>query len=428
MRGYANSDLTNSSVIFSAGMNPRLFTYLTQCPGFNINEKGEFSKKVVVKVSDYRSALIQGKFLAKKGIWVSEFRVESGLNCGGHAFATEGFLLGPVLEDFKIKRTELVNELFEIYRGVVELNQNLKLLSPPAIHFSVQGGIGTCEEDSFLQRYYQLTSTGWGTPFLLVPEATTVDAATLTLLSEAKEKDVSLSGNSPLGVRFYYLNNTTSHQEKLQRIKNGKPGSPCTEKLLVSNTEFTKEPICTASYKYQKLKIEQLETLDLPKQEHDRQLKNVLDKECLCIGLSNSAAINYEKPLVKKLEAVTICPGPNIVNFSKVTTLQKMVDHICGRINLIDNTERPHIFIAELNMYIKYLSEQINEERTPEVFEKKQKYFRTFYNNLQEGIDYYRGISELHNDSNGTFISDLNEMGLKLEMVVEKLEYTVTVA
>lgn len=427
LRGYADSELTNSSVIFSAGMNPRLFSYLTHCPGFNINAKGEFSKKVIVKVSDYRSALIQGKFLAKKGIWVSEFRVESGLNCGGHAFATEGSLLGPVLEEFKCKRAQLINELFEIYQSVVDLNQNIKLSSPPAIHFSVQGGIGTCEEDNFLHRYYQLTSTGWGTPFLLVPEATTVDAPTLKLLSEAKEKDVSLSRNSPLGVRFYYLNNTTSHQEKLQRIKNGKPGSPCTEKHLVSNTEFTKEPICTASYKYQKLKIAQLETLDLPKPEHDRQLKNVLDKECLCIGLSNSAAINYGKTLVKKLEAVTICPGPNIVNFSKITTLATMVDHIYGRTNLLDNARRPHMFIAELNMYINYLSEQINEVENTETFEKRQKYFRIFYRNLQEGMNYYRGIAELNNVKNGAFVSDLDETDLKLKMLVGKFEYASTV-
>lgn len=55
--------------------------------------KMDYYKKVVIKVSDYRSALIQGKYLAKKGIWVSEFRIESGLNCGGHAFATDGYLL-----------------------------------------------------------------------------------------------------------------------------------------------------------------------------------------------------------------------------------------------------------------------------------------------------------------------------------------------
>ena len=96
-------------------MNPRLYNYLGNFKDFDVNEDGEFSKKVVIKVSDYRSALIQGKYLAKKGIWVSEFRIESGLNCGGHAFATDGFLLGPILEEFKLKRQELIDTLFEIY-------------------------------------------------------------------------------------------------------------------------------------------------------------------------------------------------------------------------------------------------------------------------------------------------------------------------
>ena len=100
LRGYANSNL-RSSLILSAGMNPRLYAYIGQFDDFYPNEFGEIKKKIILKVSDYRSALIQGKFLAKKGLWVSEYRIESGLNCGGHAFATDGYLLGPVLAEFK---------------------------------------------------------------------------------------------------------------------------------------------------------------------------------------------------------------------------------------------------------------------------------------------------------------------------------------
>ena len=180
---------------------------------------------------------------------------------------------------------------------------------------SVQGGIGTYEEDDFLHRYYNIDSTGWGTPFLLVPEATTVDENTLALLSAAKEKDLTLSHNSPLGVRFHYLKGTSSYNEKLSRINNGKPGSPCTEKHLAFNTEFTKEPICTASSRYQKLKIAQLQSLNLPEDDYKKQLTQVLDKECLCIGLSNSAAINYNNIFVKKLNAVTICPALILLTF-----------------------------------------------------------------------------------------------------------------
>ncbi|MBI3259687.1 MAG: hypothetical protein HYZ54_09465, partial [Ignavibacteriae bacterium] len=183
IRGYSNSALNNSSIIFSAGLNPRLFNYLEKLDTFDPDENFEFNKKVIVKVSDYRSALIQGKYLAKKGIWVSEFRIESGLNCGGHAFATQGYLLGPILEEFKIKRQELAESMFQIYKTAVFNKLGYDFTHFPEIDISVQGGIGTHEENTFLHTYYKVTSTGWGTPFLLVPEATTVDEHTLKLLS-----------------------------------------------------------------------------------------------------------------------------------------------------------------------------------------------------------------------------------------------------
>ena len=392
LRGYAKSDLDNSSIIFSAGMNPRLYNYLGDCEEFDVTQDGEFKKKVIVKVSDYRSALIQGKYLAKKGIWVSEFRIESGLNCGGHAFATEGILLGPILEEFKQKKQELIDTLFEIYNATMVKRSNMKFIYPPKLSLSVQGGIGTHEEDEMLHNYYNMDSTGWGTPFLLVPEATTVDEQTLNLLCEAKEGDIELSRNSPLGVRFHYLKGTSADNEKQIRIKNGKPGSPCTEKHLAFNTEFTTEPICTASHKYQKLKIEQLQTQNLPEAEYEIQLKNVLDKECLCIGLSNSAAINYSKIFIKTLHAVTICPGPNIVNFSKVVSLQTMTDHIYGRTNILSNSNRPNMFIAELLLYIDYIKKEMTLEFISESFTKKKKYYSSFIQNIKAGIAYYRTI------------------------------------
>ncbi len=418
LRGYAKSELENSSVIFSAGTNLRLYNYLENCPAFYVNEDGGFTKKVVIKVSDFRSAFIQGKYLAKKGIWVSEFRIESGLNCGGHAFATEGYLLGPILEEFKSRKQELIDTLFELYNKALLQKIKRQFIYPPQLTITVQGGIGTHLEDDFLHRHYNIESTGWGTPFLLVPEATTVDKATLKLLCDAKEKDVVLSRNSPFGIRFYYLKGTSADKEKQARIASGKPGSPCTEKHLAFNTEFTAAPICTASRKYQKLKIAQLQSLDLPEPEYNRQLNEVLDKECLCIGLSNAAAINYDQTMIKNLNAVNICPGPNIVNFSEVVSLQTMTDHIYGRKNILTNSYRPHMFITELNLYINYLKEQLeNDFKTNQLAERK-KYYVSFFKNLKDGISYYHRLPGIAQTFRKLFVSQLNNATFELELLL----------
>lgn len=408
LRGYANSNLKNSSIIFSAGLNPRLYNYLEKCPGFEVNEDNSFDKKVIIKVSDYRSALIQGKYLAKKGIWVSEFRIESGLNCGGHAFATDGFLLGPILEEFKTKKQELSDSLFEIFNPAIKNKTGKIFVYPPNQIISVQGGIGTAGEDHFLHEFYGVESTGWGTPFLLVPEATTVDEHTMELLCRAKKEDIVLSHNSPLGVRFHYLKGTTSDIEKQQRIQNNKPGSPCTEKHLAFSTEFGAEPICTASHKYQQLKIADLQTKGLAENEYQYQLTRVLDKECLCVGLSNAASLKYEQLFLKHQNAVTICPGPNIVNFNKVVSLRTMIDHIYGRTDITDGVDRPNLFVAELNLYINFIKEQLENENGHEPDAKRKKYYTEFFKNLQEGIGYYRQLPVIAALNHGAFIHGLD--------------------
>jgi hypothetical protein len=418
LRGYAKSNLRNSSVVFSAGMNPRLFNYLEKLREFDAKGQGQFDKSIVIKVSDYRSALIQGKYLAKKGIWVSEFRIESGLNCGGHAFATDGYLMGPILEEFKAKRNELTSTLFEIYNKAQAVKSGVTFSEPHQIKITAQGGIGTSEECELLHSYYGIDSTGWGTPFLLVPEATTVDDPTLQLLQKAKKPDLFLSKNSPLGVPFHYLKGTSSDLEKKKRIERGIPGSPCTEKHLVSNTEFTKEPICTASAKYQKLKINQLKSLDLPEKQYERELQTVVDKECLCVGLSNAAANKYDQPFLKNLSAVTICPGPNIIYFSKNVSLREMTDHIYGRSNLITDESRPHLFINELFIYIAYFKKLLLAVAEP-MDSKKEKYFSGFKQQLINGINYYRDLSQtnIFLKKTESFRKALNDAEIELQAI-----------
>lgn len=389
LRGYAASDL-NSSIILSAGMNPRLYSYLTEFKDFAPISNLPSKKKVVLKVSDFRSAFIQAKFLAKKGIWVHEFRVESGLNCGGHAFATEGYLLGPILQEFKERKSEMVDELYHLYQGAYE-NKADVFMELPITRITVQGGIGNNEENDFLQRYYQLDGTGWGSPFLLVPEATNVDEGTLKSLETADASDFYVSGASPLGVPFNDFRKSTSEQQRLDRIAKGRPGSPCTKKYLVSNTEFTKTPICTASRKYQNLKIKELKAKEVSKAEYDRQFKKIVEKACLCEGLSTSVYIKNDILMPKESDAVSICPGPNTAYFSKQYTLEEMIKHIYGKINLLEGVKRPHMYINELKLYVDYFKKDV-ESSINEINAKNTKRLERFRDQLLKGIDYYQNL------------------------------------
>jgi hypothetical protein len=398
LRGFANSKL-KSSVVLSAGMNPRLYAYMSQFDDFYPTEDGTFKKRIILKVSDYRSALIQGKFLAKKGLWVSEYRIESGLNCGGHAFATDGYLLGPVLAEFKEKREEL--------RASVEAIVNQELVNqgraipktPLSIRISAQGGIGTHEEHEFLLNQYQLDAVGWGTPFLLVPEATTVDEKTMNQLILAKEEDLYLSDISPLGVPFNNLRSNTKDLEKEALINKGRPGSSCPKKFVALNKEFKETGICTASREYQHLKIKELDKAGLPLNEYQKEFNKITEKSCTCVGLGTSALLAYNLDTKVEGTGVSICPGPNMAYYSRVMSLKNMTDHIYGRDNMISRTDRPNLFVKELTIYIDYLKNKLEEVKTV-MTNKEEKYLLTFTNNLSEGVSYYK---TLFNELKSTF-------------------------
>ena len=389
LKGFAESDI-NSAVVLSAGMNPRLYGYLENFVDFLPDQWGKFKKSVILKVSDFRSALIQAKFLAKKGIWVSEFRIESGLNCGGHAFATEGYLLGPILEEFKLKKQEMINELYEMY-GKAILEKGIKLNQAPQMKISVQGGIGTAHENNFLMEHYQLDATGWGSPFLLVPEATNVDEETLELLATACKNDFYISSSSPLGIPFNNFSKSTSEKQRLERIAKGRPGSPCLKKYLSTNTEFTEQPICTASREYQNLKIKQLEAEGLDPEIFQTKFNEITEKICLCEGLAAPAYLKNGILKPKESRAVAICPGPNIAYFSGKFSLDEMVSHIYGKLNLLNDNDRPNLFVNELNLYVEYLKKDISKH-LQDMSDKKAKYVSKFKEQLQVGIDYYKQL------------------------------------
>jgi hypothetical protein len=419
LRGFAESTLC-SSIILSAGMNPRLYSYFEGFDDFYPDETGFLRKKIILKVSDYRSALIQGKFLAKKGLWVSEYRVESGLNCGGHAFATQGHLLGPILEEFKNTRDSLIETTHLLYIQSLKDKKRFCPEAPLDVRITAQGGVGTANEHQFLLEYYNLDSIGWGTPFLLVPEVTNVDEQTRKLLMDAKEEDLYLSNISPLGVPFNSLRGNTKDIERQKRIDAGEPGSLCHKKYASLNAEFTEKAICVASRQYQAIKIEQLNSRNLDSNEYRKELNRIIDKTCICVGLGTSALLVNGIDTKAEGTGVSICPGPNMAYFSETMSLKTMVDHIYGRTDVIKHTDRPHMFINELKMYVDYLKEKIGDTPGP-LSEKQQEYFLTFKHNINEGIEYYKQLfttakAKLEDFKTGVLI-ELEILENKLNMV-----------
>ena len=417
LRGYANSDLS-SSVIFSAGMNPRLYGYIAQFDDFFPDENGYIKKKIILKVSDYRSAIIQGKFLAKKGLWISEYRIESGLNCGGHAFATDGYLMGPILAEFRDRRQELVDELYAVCSPALEAKGRTVPNDTLAITITAQGGVATAEEHNFLIDHYKLDTVGWGTPFLLVPEATTVDPATRKQLQDAKEKDLYLSNVSPLGVPFNNLRNSTKDVEKFNKIEEGKPGSPCPRKFLALSNEYGTEGVCTASRLFQKNKIEEKGISD-----------QITDKACLCMGLAATAVINYGVE-TRESKGVSICPGPNMAYFDQELTLQDMSHHIYNGDEGIVRADRPNMFVNELGMYLTYLSEKIEEHKN-DWGKKSGRYLNAFTSNMNEGITYYQGmfnsvgttfngVKDAAYQSLNDAVESMKKMGTEIDVLIEE--------
>ncbi len=406
LRGYAHSKLS-SSVVFSAGYNPKLYSYVENFDDFFPDTSGNIRKKITLKVSDYRSALVQGKILAKKGLWVSEFRIESGLNCGGHAFPTDGLLLGPILEEFKRNRSLLCEELANSCNAALSAKGKNRFITTPSQRITVQGGIGTADEQAFMLEYYQLDSVGWGSPFLLVPEVTNVDDATLQQLAHARQEDYYLSNASPLGVPFNNFRKSSSESQRIDRIEKNRPGSPCYKNYLASNTEFTDIPICTASRKYQYLKANQIKNSNLSPDNINAELEKIAEKDCLCEGLTAPVRLKNKMPLPHKLSAVAICPGPNLAYFSGIFSLKEMVDHIYGRCNLLNSLHRPHCFINELKMYVTYFKQKITSE-IETMSETQKKYYTKCKANLLSGIEYYKNLMQ-----HPSMEADLDELAIQ---------------
>jgi hypothetical protein len=67
------------------------------------------------------------------------------------------------------------------------------------------------------------------------------------------------------------------------------------------------------------------------------------------------------------------------------------VNHIYGKANVIERNDRPHVFIKELQLYMDYLLNEIEEIKLP-VTKKQEKHLKSFVGNLKNSIIYYQNL------------------------------------
>lgn len=82
------------------------------------------------------------------------------------------------------------------------------------------------------------------------------------------------------------------------------------------------------------------------------------------------------------------------------------------------------MFIAELQLYIDYLKEQLEYDTRAGNYSKKKKYFACFYENLRGGITYYRQFSCMLQTGGKQFLRSLNYAGLDLDLL--NFQYSIT--
>ena len=293
--GFAASKV-KGSLVLSAGVNLAVFEEIAKCKDFYRTCDKAPSKKIILKVSDFRSALIQGRYLAKKGLEVYEYRIESGVNCGGHAFFESKKLLLDVVREFVAKK----NELFETTRGMIAkfaqyvaesanasdsaaaakmaVSANVcvcEIVPPPSpARITAQGGLCSPEDIEKIMSL-GIDGVGVGTPFLLVPQATSVDKETRRLLASATPDDVYISHASPLGFPFVNLRTSTAAELCRKKVQEYfkpqseksndpelKPGFPCRQHYLCRQIPGFDHPVCMASREYVMHRLAELDTME----------------------------------------------------------------------------------------------------------------------------------------------------------------------
>jgi hypothetical protein len=75
------------------------------------------------------------------------------------------------------------------------------------------------------------------------------------------------------------------------------------------------------------------------------------------------------------------------------------------------------MFITELNLYLSYLKEQLENIEGGELNDKQRKFFTAFSQNLDKGITYYRNLQDRFLTGREAFNASLDSAQKELQLI-----------
>ena len=97
-----------------------------------------------------------------------------------------------------------------------------------------------------------------------------------------------------------------------------------------------------------------------------------------------------------------------------------MVDHIYGRINILNAVKRSNLFINELKMYVTYLENEIDKNINT-ITNNKSRQLKTFQQNLLKGIEYYNTLTASIKNETAHYIEEMKEELASFEQAIHNL-------
>lgn len=91
----------------------------------------------------------------------------------------------------------------------------------------------------------------------------------------------------------------------------------------------------------------------------------------------------------------------------------------------MERSDRPNMFIKEFKLYLDYYLNKLTEATTP-ISIKQQKYFNSFMENLQTGLQYYKDLfSKMDEGWKTNALKELRQLENQLNQMISQNSYLV---